>query len=77
MILDLGLDDKPDDGGLESYLERDSPKLAFGRCSDQPVSEAQAMQVGKILTNEKCISLVFLLIGNSAKALQLCKEVRV
>ena len=59
MILDLGLE--------EQVLERDS--LGYEITNDI------AKKAGRCLNENRCISLIFLLIENSERALELCQKV--
>ena len=59
MILDLGLE--------EQVLERDSPSCGL--------TNDIAKNAGRCLNENRCISLIFLLIENSERALELCQKV--
>ena len=66
-IMDLGLNEKAN--SEETYLTRDCPKLSFSRISDvekrqdakpKGVTKDQASKVGKIISDQNCISLIII-----------------
>ena len=60
----------------ESILERDSPKLTF-RFEPEDITFNEVKNAGRLLDRNRCISLIFLLVGNNKIAYDLCKQVRI
>ena len=73
--IDLGLDLQVE--GKLSYLERDAPPISLTKCIDKPIFEQaqRAKEAGKFLSDNRLISLLFLLLSNNKRALQLCREI--
>ena len=73
--IDLGLDSQVERN--LSYLERDAPPISLSKCIDKPIFEQaqRAREAGKFLSDNRLVSLLFLLLSNNKRALELCREI--
>ena len=69
----MGLEDQSEDN--ITFLERDAPKISFSKCIDKVITEQQAKQAGKLLNDNRVISLIFLLLSNFKRAYEIARDI--
>ena len=72
--IDLGLEDHSEEDN-STFLERDAPKISFSKCIDKVITEQQAKQAGKLLNDNRVISLIFLLLSNFKRAFEIARDI--